>query len=75
MENVFTWTSKHVGAPEFQKKYIFTGSCTTTNVRSHKNNVENNDWDEVNLFRFVLIMPIINNKFAQIVIEIKHEYK
>ena len=38
------------------------------------NNIKNNVCDEVNLLRFVLIIPNINNKLAEIINGIKHEY-
>ena len=38
------------------------------------NNTKNNICDEVNLLSFVLIIPNINNKLAQIMNGIKHEY-
>ena len=43
-------------------------------VKSLTNNVENNTREEFNLFRFVLIIPNINNKLATMISGIRLAY-
>ena len=52
----------------------FIGKWTTPIVKSLRNNAKNSIWDEVNLFRFVLIIPKINSKLAIIINGIKIAY-
>ena len=74
IEKEFNWISKHVAALVFHKRWIFDGICTTPKVKSLTNNVKNNTWEEFNLFRFVLIIPNINNKLATMISGIKLTY-
>lgn len=67
VKNVSSRISKHVWSCDIKNEWICSGNCTIPIVRSLTNSVENNIWDDVNLFLLVLIIPNIESKLTMII--------